>query len=39
MLILNQSAVMIENDYICRLQSTYTICIRFLFAERGWDVL
>ena len=35
-LILNQSAVMIENDYTCRFQSTYTNCIRFLFAERGW---
>ena len=35
-LILNQSAVIIENDYICRFQSTYTNCIRFLFAERGW---
>ncbi|EFQ06941.1 hypothetical protein HMPREF9436_01537 [Faecalibacterium cf. prausnitzii KLE1255] len=36
MLILNQSAVVIENDYTCRFQSTYTNCICFLFAERGW---
>ena len=36
MLILNQSAAMIENDYTCGFQSTYTNCIRFLFAERGW---
>lgn len=36
MLILNQSAAAIENDYTCRFQSTYTNCIRFLFAERGW---
>lgn len=35
-LILNQFAVTIENDYTCRFQSTYTNCIRFLFAERGW---
>ena len=32
MLILNQSAAMIENDYTCRFQSTYTNCICFLFA-------
>ena len=35
-LILNQSAATIENDYTLRFQSTYTNCIRFLFAERGW---
>ena len=35
-LILNQSAAMAENDYTCRFQSTYTNCICFLFAERGW---
>lgn len=35
-LILNQSAVITENDYTCGFQSTYTNCIRFLFAEHGW---